>query len=215
MPNNILHDEDHIQSRSIAVITCSTRPSRIGHLIAQHVMVQLDSHLSKLGRNNLHLSSIDMLSHPLPLLDEPGIPSKYPATNPTSHYTKAHTRDWSLEILKHSAFIFVIPQYNWGYPAVIKNAMDYLYHEWAGKPVFVVSYGGHGGGKAAAQLVQVCQGLRMKPLSQTVGYRIDLVESSKLLESGKFSSERLQIWKSEIVEDELQARFLELVESMQ
>ncbi|TGO66759.1 hypothetical protein BELL_0935g00010 [Botrytis elliptica] len=71
--------------------------------------------------------------------------------------------------------------------------MDYLYDEWAGKPVFVVSYGGYGGGKAAAQLVQVCQELRMKPLSQTVGYRIDLVESSQLLESGEFSSERLHI----------------------
>ncbi|KAF7880203.1 uncharacterized protein EAF01_012051 [Botrytis porri] len=95
-----------------------------------------------------------MLSHPLPLLDEPGVPSKYPATNPTPHYAKAHTRAWSIEILKHSAFIFVIPQYNWGYPAVIKNAMDYLYYEWAGKRVFVVSYGGQDGGKAVAQLIQ-------------------------------------------------------------
>ncbi|KAF7871902.1 uncharacterized protein EAF02_009007 [Botrytis sinoallii] len=116
MSTDILRDEDHIQSRSIAVITCSTRSSRIGHLIAQHIIVELDSHLSKLKRNDLHLSHIDMLSHPLKLLDEPGIPSKFPATNPTAHYTKAHTRDWSIEILKHSAFIFVVPQYNWGYP---------------------------------------------------------------------------------------------------
>lgn len=214
MSTNNLHDEYHRASKSIAVITCSTRPSRIGHLIAQHVIVELSCHLSKLDRNDLHLSSIDMLSHVLPFLDEPGVPSKLPAANPTPHYTKAHTREWSIEVLKHSAFIFVIPQYNWGYPAVIKNAMDYLYHEWAGKPVFVVSYGGHGGGKAAAQLVQVCQGLRMRPLSQTVGYRINLEESCQHLKSGEFSSERLQIWKSDNVEDELQARFLELVELM-
>ena len=45
-------------------------------------------------------------------------------------------------------------QYNWGYPASLKNALDYLYHEWTGKPAGIISYGGHGGGKAAAQLLQ-------------------------------------------------------------
>ncbi|KAF7907805.1 hypothetical protein EAE99_011930 [Botrytis elliptica] len=85
MSTDVLRHEDHIQSRSIAVTTCSTRPSRIGHLIAQHVIVELDCHLSKLGKNDLRLSHIDMLSHPLKLLDEPGMPSKFPATNPTAH----------------------------------------------------------------------------------------------------------------------------------
>lgn len=46
-------------------------------------------------------------------------------------------------------------QYNWGYPAALKNAIDYLYHEWKGKPAAIVSYGTRGGGKAAAQLQQV------------------------------------------------------------
>ena len=47
-------------------------------------------------------------------------------------------------------------QYNWGYPAALKNAVDYLYHSWNGKPAMIVSYGSHGGGKGAAQLNQVC-----------------------------------------------------------
>ena len=46
-------------------------------------------------------------------------------------------------------------QYNWGYPAALKNAVDYLYHSWNGKPAMIVSYGSHGGGKGAAQLKQV------------------------------------------------------------
>lgn len=46
-------------------------------------------------------------------------------------------------------------QYNWGYPAALKNALDYLYHEWLGKPAVVITYGTRGGGKAAAQLQQV------------------------------------------------------------
>lgn len=49
-------------------------------------------------------------------------------------------------------------QYNWGYPAALKNALDYLYREWNNKPAAIVSYGGRGGGKAAAQLREVSLG---------------------------------------------------------
>ena len=44
---------------------------------------------------------------------------------------------------------------------MIKNAIDYLFNEWRGKPAMIVSYGGHGGEKAAGQLRQVLQGVRM------------------------------------------------------
>jgi NAD(P)H-dependent FMN reductase len=54
-----------------------------------------------------------------------------------------------VEIQKYSDIIFTLPQYNWGYPAVIKNAIDYLYYQWHEKPATIVSYGGHGGVKAA------------------------------------------------------------------
>lgn len=73
-------------------------------------------------------------------------------------YIQPHTRAWSREIQKHAGLIFILPQYNWGYPAVAKNAIDYLYHEWQDKPAVIVSYGGHGGGKSAAQMRQVLQG---------------------------------------------------------
>lgn len=44
---------------------------------------------------------------------------------------------------------------NWGYRAVLKNSLYYLYNEWKGKSVVIFSYGAHGGGKGAAQLEQV------------------------------------------------------------
>ncbi|TVY34495.1 NAD(P)H-dependent FMN reductase [Lachnellula subtilissima] len=93
------------------------------------------------------------------MFNESAIPAQ---TKDPSAYTQPHTRAWSAEISKHQAFIFVLPQYNWGYPAVLKNALDYLFHEWSGKPAMVVSYGGHGGGKAAEQLKQVLQALKMR-----------------------------------------------------
>jgi NAD(P)H-dependent FMN reductase len=81
-------------------------------------------------------------------------------------YTQPTTRAWSAHIASFDAFIFLCPQYNWGYPAAIKNALDYLFHEWTGKPAMVVSDGGRGGGKGGDQLVEVLKGLRMKVVEE-------------------------------------------------
>jgi len=62
----------------------------------------------------------------------------------------------------------VLPQYNWGYPASLKNAIEHLYHEWRDKPAAVVSYANRGGGKAATQLKQVLQGVHMQTLQNGV-----------------------------------------------
>ena len=61
------------------------------------------------------------------------------------------------------------PQYNWGYPAALKNAIDHCYQEWKGKPLIIVTYGGHGGGKCATQLRQVAEGLEMRVASTSPG----------------------------------------------
>ena len=76
-------------------------------------------------------------------------------------YLQEHTRRWSALISSYDAIVFVFPQYNWAYPAVLKNAIDFLYAEWAGKPAGIVTYGTHGGGKGAVQLGSVLQGVHM------------------------------------------------------
>jgi hypothetical protein len=58
----------------------------------------------------------------------------------------------------------VFPQYNWGYPAVLKNALDYLYREWRDKPASFITYGTRGGIKAAEQFTGVLQGLHVRVL---------------------------------------------------
>jgi NAD(P)H-dependent FMN reductase len=79
-----------------------------------------------------------------------------------------------------TAIVFVSPQYNWGYPAPLKNAIDHLYKEWAGKPAMIVTYGGHGGGKCAAQLRQVLDGLEMRPVATMPGFTLprDRIEAN-------------------------------------
>lgn len=107
---------------------------------------------------SLNYELVDLADWPLPMNDEPGVPA-------LGVFIRDHTRAWSRKIDGADAFVFVTPQYNWGYPAPLKNAIDHLYKEWSGKPVVIVSYGGHGGGKCAAQLRQVVEGTNMRPVA--------------------------------------------------
>jgi NAD(P)H-dependent FMN reductase len=103
----------------------------------------------------LDLELVDLAQWPLPD-DEPDVPAV------ASVYAHEHTRAWSRRVASAAGFVFVTPQYNWGYPAALKNALDHLYREWSGKPAVVVTYGFHGGGRCAAQLREVLDGLRMR-----------------------------------------------------
>jgi NAD(P)H-dependent FMN reductase len=135
----------------VAVIIGSTRPGRICPGIAQWVqrVAQQDS--------PVHYNLIDLAEVNLPFLDEP-----LPAAQ--RQYKNEHTRAWSRLVDAHAGFLFVFPQYNWGYPAPLKNALDFLYHEWAAKPASFVTYGTRGGSKGAEQIHGVLQGLKMQEL---------------------------------------------------
>ena len=70
-------------------------------------------------------------------------------------------------------FIAVTPEYNYGMPAVLKNALDYLGSEWAWKPIGFVSYGNTSAGTRSVQHAkQVVTTLCLVPLGATVALRI-------------------------------------------
>ena len=93
----------------------------------------------------------------------PVLDSMIPAGVKDGQYGTEADSQWSRLVSGCSAFVIVTPQYNHGYPGELKNALDHLYHEWRGKAVAVVTFGGHGGGKCGAQLRQVLgDGLRMR-----------------------------------------------------
>lgn len=140
--------ENHLTlSLRVGVIIGSSRPTRVCPQIVDWILSEIRSDVD----SSLSFHTIDLATWNLPLLDEHDIPAH-------GNYTQPHTIRWSEEIKTYQAFIFVTPQYNWGYPAVLKNALDYLYSEWSGKPAIIISYAHRGGGKAAAQLRQVVEG---------------------------------------------------------
>jgi NAD(P)H-dependent FMN reductase len=62
----------------------------------------------------------------------------------------------------------VTPEYNHGYSAVMKNAIDYVSREWNKKPAAFVSYGSVGGARAIEQLREVVIELQMAPIRNAV-----------------------------------------------
>jgi NAD(P)H-dependent FMN reductase len=141
----------------LAIIIASTRPGRIGLPVGQWVDVQAREHA---GFDEIEL--IDLAELNLPFMDEPNHPR-------LGKYTHQHTIDWSAKVGGTDAFVFVLPEYNYGYTAPLKNAIDYLHTEWQYKPVGLVSYGGIGAGVRAAQMLkQVLTTVRMTPTFEAV-----------------------------------------------
>jgi NAD(P)H-dependent FMN reductase len=135
----------------VAVVIGSTRPGRICPGIAAWVRDVAQEHSS------LHYELLDLAEVDLPLLDEPLMAA-------LGQYQHEHTRAWSRIVSSYAGFVFVFPQYNWGYPAPLKNALDFLYAEWSGKPVSYVTYGTRGGNRGARQIREVLAGLHMREL---------------------------------------------------
>ena len=118
----------------------------------------------KLQKKYIEFSAelLDLAEINLPFMDEPNHPR-------LQQYTKEHTKKWSAQIASADAFIFVTPEYNFGYPATLKNAIDFLNNEWLYKPVAFVSYGGIAGGTRSMQaLKQVLTSLNMVPVLEAV-----------------------------------------------
>jgi NAD(P)H-dependent FMN reductase len=141
---------------NLTIIVGSTRPGRAGAPIAQWFAARAKDH------GGFDVTVVDLAELDLPLLDEPNHPR-------LGQYTQQHTKDWSAIVDAADAFVIVTPEYNYGYPASVKNAIDYLHHEWQYKPVGFVSYGGVAAGtRAVQQLKQVVTTLRMLPVTDSV-----------------------------------------------
>ena len=140
----------------LSITIGSTRPGRAGLPIADWFADRARQH------GGFEIDVVDLAELNLPILDEPNHPR-------LRQYTHQHTKDWSARVAGSDAFVFVTPEYNHGYSAALKNAIDYLHHEWHYKPVGFVSYGGVAAGtRAMQQLKQVVTALRMLPLTDAV-----------------------------------------------
>ena len=75
---------------------------------------------------------------------------------------------WARKVGELDAFVFVTGEYNHSIPAVLKNALDYVYAEWNRKPAAFVAYGNAGGARGIEQLRLMLVELQVAPLRHAV-----------------------------------------------
>ncbi len=135
----------------IPVILGSTRRNRQSVKVAKFAL----NSLQQTGRIETELLDLQELN--FPMLEErlrfrndppPGIP------------------EFSAKITRADAVLIVTPEYNNGYPGVLKNALDYLYTEYKRKPfgIITVSAGPFGGILCLTSLRQVVLALGGVPI---------------------------------------------------
>lgn len=140
----------------IQIILGSTRQGRRGEKVAKWVLGQA------IMRKDLKVELLDLRDWPLPFFDEP----KSPSTISEGEYSTKAANQWAAKVAEADGYVIVTPEYNHGYSAVLKNALDYVYKGWNNKPVFFVSYstGSVGGARAVEQLRVVVNNLQMVAL---------------------------------------------------
>ncbi len=126
---------------TLKIILASTRPGSPAPAIGSWIAAHAQS--ASFGRVEI----LDLAEINLPFLDEPEHPR-------LGRYTHPHTFAWSRAIDDADALIIVSPEYNGGFPAPLKNALDFLHAEWRNKALGMVTYsGGPSGGAGAAAMV--------------------------------------------------------------
>lgn len=140
----------------LQVIVASTREQRKGPLVADWFLEQARAH------DGFEIELVDLDEVGLPLFDEPRHPR-------LQQYEHEHTRRWSAIVARGDAYVFVTPEYNFGTPPSLSNALDHLVREWAYKPAGFVSYGGVSAGLRGVQMTkQILSALRVVPIVEAV-----------------------------------------------
>lgn len=141
---------------NLKVIITSTRNGRQGEAVANWFFEKVKGHVS------FNSELLDLKKINLPMLDEPNHPK-------LKNYQYGHTKQWSEKISEADALVFVIPEYNYGVPPALVNAIDYLFSEWNYKPAGLLSYGGISAGLRSAQMAKlIMTTVKLVPLTEAI-----------------------------------------------
>lgn len=151
----------------IQVIMGTTRAGRFSERVAVWVVEYLTAH----GRFDVGL--LDLRDYPLPFFDQ--APPAYTLRD----YPSEDVARLGRKLDEADGFVVLVGEYNHGYPAVLKNAMDHTFVEWRRKPIAFVGWGNVGGARAIEHLRQVSVELEMAPLRHAVHILPDILRPAK------------------------------------
>lgn len=154
----------------IGIVIGSTREGRFADKPAQWIQGIASE------RSDLTAELVDLRDYPMPFFDEPLSPAWAPVKNEAA-------QRWAAKLATLDGLVVLAAEYNHGPTAVLKNAFDYAYQEFARKPIGFVGYGGVGAARAVEQLRLVATEVQMAPVRNAV--HIGMVEFMGLWREGK------------------------------
>jgi NAD(P)H-dependent FMN reductase len=176
----------------LKVISSTVRPGRKGPIVAKWITEAAQNH------GSFEVELLDLGEINLPLMNE--------AIHPMMRqYEHEHTKQWSAKIAEADAFIFVTAEYDYSYPASLKNAIEYLVHEWNYKPAGIVSYsiGPFAGVRAVMNLkndllplknIGLAESVNIPMLNQFISEEGVFTPNEMLLSSAKLMLDQLVHW---------------------
>jgi NAD(P)H-dependent FMN reductase len=141
---------------NIKVIVGTTRQGRLSDQFGKWIA-------DRAKAKGLTIEILDLRDYPLPFFEEAITPSskKEPYANPI-------VKQWTNKIAEADGYIMTVAEYNHSFPAVLKNAIDYVSPEWNKKPVAFVGYGTVGAARAIEHLRGVMAELQTVAMRPTV-----------------------------------------------
>ena len=143
----------------LLIVAASVREGRAGKRVADWFAKQAEND----GRFEIDLVDLKELNLSYEL------PQTLPSMVQNSEYEREEDVLWAQRVNGADAVVFVTPEYNHGYPASLKNALDHLSHEWTGKPTGIVGYGAAGAVYSQAAFGLVAAWLKLDVVSARVG----------------------------------------------
>lgn len=156
--------------RRIQVIAGTTRAGRFSERVCAWVV----DHLA--ARGDLEVEAVDLRDYPLPFFDQA------PPARTLRDYPNEETARLGRKLDEADGYVLLVAEYNHGYTAVLKNALDHTFVEWRRKPVAYVGWGNVGGARAIEQLRQVAVEFEMAPLRFAVHILPDVMMAARQTE---------------------------------
>lgn len=159
-------DTANLKKPTVLLVLGSVREGRRAEPLAQTVQALVDT-----SKINVRIADLKRYNLPLINLEDPV-------------RTESMNR-WASDVKNADALILLVPNYNNGYSAVLKNALDVLTTEGNGKFVALIGYaGGYASENPLKTLLPTLETIGMRPLANSLAV-IQFI-SSAIDEHGQF-----------------------------
>lgn len=124
----------------LLVILGSDRPGRIGERVGRWVL----NCLAAFPEFSVDFADLAQLE----------LGRTLSANHPRTGIYEGGVRELAAKLAVADAFMIITPEYNHGYPAILKHTIDSVYAEWIAKAGAIISYGAASGGLRASEQIR-------------------------------------------------------------